>query len=58
MAAVLCAWMFNFESVRPREGADSDDTFDPGGNGSKLFTQSEWNDLVRDLDLHKDWQKF
>ncbi|GFU34707.1 uncharacterized protein TNCV_1994141 [Trichonephila clavipes] len=34
--------------------SDSDDGFDPGTNDLELFSQSDLNDLVRDLGLPKD----
>ncbi|GFV62303.1 uncharacterized protein TNCV_2464301 [Trichonephila clavipes] len=34
--------------------SDSDDGYDPSTNDPKLFSQSDWNDLVRDLGLPKD----
>ncbi|GFW09754.1 uncharacterized protein TNCV_868161 [Trichonephila clavipes] len=34
--------------------SDSDDGYDPGTNDPELFSQSDLNDLVRDLGLPKD----
>ncbi|GFU46858.1 uncharacterized protein TNCV_640111 [Trichonephila clavipes] len=34
--------------------SDSDDGYDPGTNDPELFSQSDFNDLVRDLGLPKD----
>ncbi|GFV32393.1 uncharacterized protein TNCV_1676791 [Trichonephila clavipes] len=34
--------------------SDSDDGYDPGTNDLELFSQSDLNDLVRDLGLSKD----
>ncbi|GFW87880.1 uncharacterized protein TNCV_1359841 [Trichonephila clavipes] len=34
--------------------SDSDDGYDPGTNDPELFSQSDFNDLERDLDLPKD----
>ncbi|GFW60239.1 uncharacterized protein TNCV_1843201 [Trichonephila clavipes] len=37
--------------------SDSDDGYDPGTNDPELFSQSDLNDLVRDLGLPKDTAK-
>ncbi|GFW48122.1 hypothetical protein TNCV_3076621 [Trichonephila clavipes] len=38
--------------------SDSDDGYDPGTNDPELFSQSDLNDLVRDLGLPRTQRKF